>query len=84
MSDTLSPAKCADAIVTELLRDVLPGDRPRRERVSSLVRQLALEQFEQCARIAEQYVPDHDLGEDRTGLEVGDAIAESIRRLADG
>jgi hypothetical protein len=79
MISSLSPTACAEQILDELL--ILGGGQ--RERMLLLLRQLVRDQYEHCARIAEHWVPNNDLYEARTGIEVGDAIAEEIRRLAD-
>ncbi len=80
---TLSPTACATRVIDELLA-VASGSRPDRQRqMVLLIRQLIRDQYEHCAQIAEHWVPENDLYEERSGLEVCDAIAEEIRKLAD-
>lgn len=77
---SLSPTACATRIVNDICSHCQIKDR---QFVLRLIRQLVRDQYEHCAQVAEHWVPENDLYEDRSGLEVGDAIAEEIRRMAD-
>lgn len=75
---TLSPSDCAAEVLEEILKCV--GDNPvLKDKVARLVRQKARAIYEHCAMIAEDYVAFHDRDETMSGLQVGDAIAETIR-----
>jgi hypothetical protein len=79
---TLSPSDCAAEVLDEILKCV--GDDPAmKDRIARLVRQKARTILEQCAMIAEDYTSDHDLNGELTGCQIGDAIAECIRQIAD-
>jgi hypothetical protein len=80
---SISPTQCATKVIDELLIAFGPDQLQQREQMIRLIRQLVRDQYEHCAQIAEHWVPEHDLYEQRDGMEVGDAIAEAIRKLAD-
>jgi hypothetical protein len=67
-----------------IVDEILSIDIEKRpQHVRKLIRQLVRDQYEHCACMAEDYVADHDLHEELTGLQVGDAIAEMFRGVAD-
>jgi hypothetical protein len=78
----LSPTACAEAVISEIA-SIQPLNNVQRGDLVRLLRQLVRDNYETCAAIAENYVAEHDLYEDLDGLQVGDAIAEKLRLLAD-
>jgi hypothetical protein len=78
----LSPTACAEAIISEIV-NIQPLNNVQRGDLVKLLRQLVRDNYETCAVIAENYVAEYDLYEDLDGLQVGDAIAEQLRLLAD-
>jgi hypothetical protein len=79
---TLSPSGCAAEVLEEILKLSTPDEHDK-ETLRRLIRQKVRLVIEHCARVAEDYVPVNDLNERLTGIEVGDAIAEALRQLAD-
>lgn len=81
----LSPTNCAERVLDELVA-VIEKEGPLAERrplIIKLIRQMVRDQYEHCAQLAECFVPEEDLNEGMTGLEVGDGVAEKIRKIAD-
>jgi hypothetical protein len=78
-ADFLSPTKCAEALVAELV--AIPSCD--QQQLKLLIRQLIRDQYEHCAQVAEDWVANHDRYEELDGMQVGDGIAECLRQFAD-
>jgi hypothetical protein len=78
-ADVLSPTRCAEAVVAEL---VATPDYDR-QLLKKLIRQLIRDQYEHCAQVAEDWVANNDRDESLDGIQVGDGIAEALRQIAD-
>ena len=51
--------------------------------IQNTVRRLVRDTIEHCALIAEDFVPNEDVEDTLTGLEVGDEIAKELRSIAE-
>lgn len=78
-----SPTECAKQVAAELMAILDCQDPGKFAQCAKLLRQIIRYNFEQAAVIAETWVLEHDLYEDKSGMAVGDAIAEEIRQLVD-
>lgn len=78
--DFFSPAMCAKIVLDEICQNVHVKDA---EKVKRLLEQFQVDIYEHCAQAAEEYVAVHDRDGFLTGEEVGDAIAETLRKRVD-
>lgn len=83
----LSPSQLAASVTNDIMVAACRGPHKipvtLETDIQLLVRRLTRDVLEQCAILAEQYVPSWDTMELLTNLEVGDAIAADIRAIAD-
>lgn len=79
----LSPSQCAKAVAKEITAFLEPTDEINQRRLQNLLRQYARDIVEECACVAEDWVPDHDNDDQLHGEEVGDGIAETLRCLSE-
>jgi hypothetical protein len=80
-----SPTQCAKGLTEDLLDLALRTQMSlpdRRELMVQLVRQLVRQNLEFCASLAEDWSTEHD-PRSLMAEQVGDCIAEAIRRHAD-
>lgn len=75
-----APKVCTAELSAQLLALIPPSDSAR---ATQLLQRLVFDQYENCARLAEMWPIDHDLNEDMLSADVGEAIAEAIRREAE-
>lgn len=78
--DFFSPAMCAQIVLEEICQHVHVKDT---ETVKRLLEQFQVDIYEHCAQVAEEYVAVHDRDGYLKGEEVGDAIAEALRKRVD-
>lgn len=79
---TLSPTGCAGEVLAEIQK-FCPHSEAHKLEIERLIRQCIRLYIEHCAMVAEDYVATEDLDGKLTGIEVGDRIAEELRKLAD-
>lgn len=78
---TLSPSGCAVEVLDQILLE-LEESALDKDTLKALIRRKVRLVIEQCAMIAEDYVTLHE-AEHLSGEQVGDAIAEALRKMAD-